>query len=105
MNDGDSSSYEFKYHKEKNEARDDSSQDFSSIQMLDKNSTLNDWILACSAETIASNHKRIGLSKISASQRLEIVKMAKSKLLTHKEISDIFNVRATTISKLVATCK
>ena len=44
--------------------------------------------------------KRLNLSQIGAATRLRIVKLAASKTRTHQEIADMFNVRASAVSRL-----
>ena len=47
---------------------------------------------------MSMKRKRLTLSKVNAKTRVKIVKMAASKLRTHKEIGEIFNVRTTVVS-------
>ena len=48
--------------------------------------------------SMSMKRKRLTLSKVNAKTRVKIVKMAASKLRTHKEIGEIFNVRTIVVS-------
>ena len=62
-------------------------------------------LLGHESNTANPNRKRLNLSQVSATTRLEILKIARSKTRTHKEIGELFNVRTTVISHLTSTFK
>ena len=49
-----------------------------------------------------SNKKPLNLSKVDAMDRFEILKLAASKELKQKDISEMFNIRTSSVSKLVS---
>lgn len=63
------------------------------------------FLLGYEHNTTSSKRKRLTLSQVNAETRLEIVKMARSKKLTQKEIGELFNVRTQVVSQLTSALK
>ena len=62
-------------------------------------------LLGYESNTANPNRKRLNLSQVNATTRLEILKIARSKTRTHKEIGELFYVRTTVVSHLTSTLK
>ena len=62
-------------------------------------------LLGYESNTASPKRKRLNLSQVNAATRLEILKIAKNKARTHKEIGELFNVRTAVVSHLTSALK
>ena len=62
-------------------------------------------LLGYESNSVSPKRKRLNLSQVNAATRLEILKIARNKTRTHKEIGELFNIRTAVVNHLTSALK